>query len=73
MIRRFCDACNGEIQQTANRSLFHKTFSPETQRSTKVVVDVMVSINGTTNGGEICVPCIQETIIEGNIDNRTTR
>lgn len=74
MIKRFCDACNNEIVETANRMLFTKTFERDGgEKFVKVQVDTMVSINGATNSGEICTACIQETVARGTHQRRLTR
>lgn len=74
MIKRYCDACNNEIPETSNRMLFTKNFAqPDETTFVKVQVDTMVSINGATNGGEICTPCIQETVAKGTHQRRVAR
>lgn len=65
MIRRFCDACNKEIHRSANRSRFKHQFLLVGDRSTDVIVDAMVTINGTTNSGDICAECIITTVSKG--------
>lgn len=72
MIRRFCDACGSEIPSTANRSVFQKYFGPEARPetpSTKIEVEVLVSVNGTANGGDICVACIRTTVAQGGLQS----
>lgn len=74
MIKRFCDACEKEIPETANRVIFTETFVKNSdKKQVKVGVEVMVSINGTTNGGEICIACVRHTVAKGSPSNRVTR
>lgn len=74
MIKRFCDACKREIPETSNRMLFTKNFEQDGgEKFVKVQVDTMVSIDGVTNGGEICTPCIIDTVTKGTHQRRVTR
>lgn len=66
MIRRFCDTCGTEIQQNyvSERLVAEKTFRPK-DRPHKVVtvkVECMVTIDGTTNKGEMCRDCVIDTV-----------
>lgn len=63
MIRVFCDVCEAELDSTANRSVFERD---------NVRVEVIVAIDGTWNGGHICVPCIKRTVAQGEVKEKRT-
>ena len=66
MIRRFCDACGAEIERNyvSQRLVAEKTFRRD--RSTlsplKVKVECMVTIDDTSNSGDMCRDCIIDTV-----------
>lgn len=64
MIKRFCDACGTEISRSANRDVWEIQFQNE-DKKILVQIDCMVTINGTTNGGEICQACVVKTVRDG--------
>lgn len=75
MFKLFCDGCGEEISNTANGTVFEHQFFHDTQNktSTKVAVRVTVAINGSWNGGHICMRCTQEVINDGVPNKRVTR
>lgn len=74
MIKRFCDSCNDEIPETANRMTFKQVFEQANGKDDVIIaVEVLVSVNGAANGGEICTLCVQTTVAEGTQSRRIFR
>lgn len=66
MIRRFCDACGTEIQQNyvSERLVAEKTFRRGRSPSPlNVKVECMVTVDGTSNKGDLCRDCIIDTVV----------
>ena len=60
MRRVFCDVCDTEIERSANRTIM--TYAMNGHR---IGVDLMVSLDDTWNGGDICLDCIITTVSNG--------
>lgn len=63
MIRRFCDACGAEVEKNyvMDRLIATKTFRQEAKQ-VEVKVECIVTIDGTTNKGEMCRDCVIDTV-----------
>jgi hypothetical protein len=60
MIRTYCDGCGEEITETGRLVRSH------TARDGCVIgVEVMVSVNGTWNGGHVCKQCVIDAVLHG--------
>jgi hypothetical protein len=60
-IKYFCDVC-GEVTK---RNYVSERLKPEfLHDSGKVVCEVMVAINGTTNGGVLCKECLRYALTQ---------
>lgn len=69
MVKYFCDMCGKQITRSANRKTLTLTEVPPGESETPVIVDVelLVSINGTANGGHICLDCIKKVVADGEV------
>jgi len=59
MIKRYCDVCGKEVE----RNYVAQRLRQEMGR---VVVEVMVAIDGIWNKGEICLGCLTDVLVHGS-------
>lgn len=65
-VKYYCDPCGKEINDSVNRDSWVFEFAQSNGKPpVKVEVEAMVSINGATNSGHICVDCVKKTLLEG--------
>jgi hypothetical protein len=60
MIKYFCDVCGEETK----RNYVTERLKPELQQRVKVECEVIVAMNGTTNGGVICEECLRTVLAQ---------
>lgn len=62
-IQRFCDGCGTNIERdyVSNRLESERTFRLDGKRVI-VKVECMVTVDGTTNAGDICRDCVIDTV-----------
>lgn len=61
MIKYFCDVCGEETKRNyVGERLIHE----HVYNNGKVKCEVMVTINGTANGGVICEKCLRYVLIQ---------
>lgn len=60
-MKYFCDVCGEETKRNYVTERLKPVFI---HKSGKVVCEVMVAINGTTNGGVICDQCLRYALTQ---------
>jgi len=66
-VKYFCDLCDSPIR----RNFVVNRYKPSLRRGAKlnkVNLEVIVTINGITNQGEICLDCLKFVIMHGKED-----
>jgi hypothetical protein len=66
MMRRFCDTCGVEIDRNMVTDRYRPIkFFRGPLGGVKVMLEVLVTMNGTANSGDICLPCLRSVFTEG--------
>ena len=73
MIRRYCDCCKAEMPDGApgakeGQGSLGRLSATVLLKDVKVGVEVIRSVNGVTNGGDVCKYCILDALYE--LDDR---
>lgn len=58
MIRFYCDVCGVELEKAEHKRIIKKLG--------KVQVEILVAVEGVTNGGHICHGCVWEVLAKGD-------
>lgn len=59
MIKVFCDACGNEIAATRARDKFKRLQG-------RVGVEILLTVDGVFEGGNVCRPCLLKVVNEGD-------
>jgi hypothetical protein len=68
MIKRFCDRCGGEMPESAST---RRLKNSDTRGDHTFSVEVIVSVDGICNAGDICAGCVKELVMKAPMDGRT--
>lgn len=59
MTKYFCDGCGMPMAEAPHGNRIKRTFG-------RVSVEVLVALDGTWNGGEICRSCVIQAVAQGD-------
>lgn len=59
-IKYFCSMCGKPCDPTK-----HNSFNRIHRKKGRITVEVMVAIDNTWNGGEVCKTCVLDTVAKG--------
>ncbi len=62
-IKQFCDACNKELVSNCVDDRMTRVM---TINGHEIKAEVMVTIDGVTNNGELCQSCLSKVLEQGN-------
>lgn len=62
MIKRYCDVCGKEVDRSVSSDRFRPS---DVVGGVRVDCEIMVSINGVWNAGDLCVDCLKAIVEKG--------
>lgn len=69
MIKHFCDFCGRKIEHSGpDYNKYNRLCATAEKNGVKLELDVIQSVNGTSNSGDICRYCILDTL--ATLDDR---